>query len=44
MPITACIGEAAGAAIALAKKNDAKTMDVDMTALQNILTDHGALV
>jgi len=44
MPITSCIGEAAGAAIALAKKNNTKTMDVDMTVLQNILTDHGALV
>lgn len=44
MPITTCIGEAAGAAIALAKEKDCRTMDVPMQRLQDLLTEHGALV
>ncbi|MBE6611809.1 MAG: FAD-dependent oxidoreductase [Ruminococcaceae bacterium] len=44
MPITSCIGEAAGAAASLMRKADAAATDIDVTRLQNILTDHGALI
>ncbi len=44
MPITTCIGEAAGAAVAQAVRRDAAVGDIDITELQNVLTDHGALV
>ena len=44
MPITSCIGEAAGVAASLMRKADAKSMDIDVAKMQNILTDHGALV
>ncbi|MCI8387610.1 MAG: FAD-dependent oxidoreductase [Clostridiales bacterium] len=44
MPITSCIGEAAGAAAALMRKHDAKSLDIQMKELQDILTDRGALV
>ena len=44
MPITSCIGEAAGVAASLMRKSDAKSMDIDIAKMQNILTDHGALV
>ena len=44
MPITSCIGEAAGAACALAAKADLPFADVNVNTLQNILTDKGALI
>lgn len=44
MPITSCIGEAAGAAAALMRKSDCKATDIDIKKLQDTLTDHGALV
>lgn len=44
MPITSCIGEAAGAAAALMRKKDCKSMDIPMKTLQDTLTDYGALI
>jgi len=44
MPITTCIGEAAGAACALAAKKDCGTMDISVKELQDLLTGYGALV
>lgn len=44
MPITTCIGEAAGTAVSLAVKNDCPFTDVPVSKLQDILTDRGALV
>ena len=44
MPITSCIGEAAGAAAAIMKKLDCKSIDVPMKQLQDTLVDYGALI
>ena len=44
MPIASCIGEAAGVAAALMKKNDCASVDVPVKTLQDILTDNGALI
>lgn len=44
MPITSCIGEAAGTAAHFAAVSDSAVRDVDITMVQNTLTDHGALI
>ena len=44
MPIASCIGEAAGVAAALMRKNDCSSKDISVKALQDILTDNGALI
>ncbi len=44
MPITSCIGEAAGIACALAVKADIPINSIDIKNLQDILTDRGALI
>jgi hypothetical protein len=44
MPITTCIGEAAGVAASLAVKYKKPTIDIPVTELQEILTSKGALV
>lgn len=42
MPIVACIGEAAGVAASIARKNKCAMKDIDVSALQKILIEHGA--
>ena len=42
MPICACMGEAAGVAIALAKKTGTNTHTVDVAKLRSILRKYGA--
>ncbi|MDD4773080.1 MAG: FAD-dependent oxidoreductase [Eubacteriales bacterium] len=44
MPITSCIGEAAGVAAALAVKHDCAFPDIPVDEMQSILTDRGALI
>ncbi|NLK38757.1 MAG: FAD-dependent oxidoreductase [Clostridiales bacterium] len=44
MPVTTCIGEAAGIAASLVKKYGCVPSDVDTKVLQNILIKNGALV
>ncbi|MBQ8510377.1 MAG: FAD-dependent oxidoreductase [Clostridia bacterium] len=44
MPITSCIGEAAGAAAALMRKHDCKSIDIPIQTLQDTLVDNGALI
>lgn len=44
MPITSCIGEAAGAAAYLAIHNGVTAADIDVPELQKILISHGALI
>lgn len=44
MPITTCIGEAAGVACSLAVKHDCSFADVPVSAMQDILTERGALI
>lgn len=44
MPITTCIGEAAGAAAHMAAKTDTECGLIDVEALRSGLIDHGALV
>ena len=44
MPITSCIGEAAGIAAALARKNDCASKDIPVKTMQDILVDNGALI
>ena len=44
MPICACLGEAAGVAIALAKQSGTTAHAVDLAVLQEQLTDNGAIL
>lgn len=44
MPITTCIGEAAGAASSLAVKHNCAFCDVPISELQSVLNDRGALI
>jgi hypothetical protein len=44
MPITTCIGEAAGAACSLAVKHDCSFASVDIQQLQSLLVSRGALI
>ena len=44
MPICACMGEAAGTAIALAKKTNANTHTLDITKLRENLKENGAIL
>ncbi len=44
MPITACIGEAAGEAAAIAAGNGYRMIDVPVPELQEKLKEHGALI
>ena len=44
MPTVCCIGEAAGAAAALAIKNKTAVKDIDVKHLQNILKENGAFL
>ncbi|HHX53364.1 MAG TPA: FAD-dependent oxidoreductase [Clostridiales bacterium] len=44
MPITSCIGEAAGVAAYLAAKNCCAPRDIDVSKMQEMLTERGALV
>lgn len=44
MPITSCIGEAAGAAAALIRKQDCASIDIPIKNLQDTLIDRGALI
>lgn len=44
MPITSCIGEAAGAAAALIRKQDCASIDIPIKTLQDTLIDRGALI
>lgn len=44
MPITTCIGEAAGIASSLAVKHNCSFTDVRVTEMQTILTERGALI
>ena len=44
MPICACLGEAAGTAIGLAKNTGLNTHTIDVKALQKLLTDNGAQI
>lgn len=44
MPITTCIGEAAGAAVSVARRHDCAVSDIPMSELQNVLVDRGALI
>jgi hypothetical protein len=44
MPICACLGEAAGTAIGLAKNTGLNTHTIDIKALQKLLTDNGAQI
>jgi hypothetical protein len=44
MPVVCCIGEAAGAAIGLAVKNNCSVREVDIKELQNKLKKNGAYV
>jgi len=44
MPITSCIGEAAGVAAYLSAKNDCAPRDIDVSQMQEMLTERGALV
>ncbi len=44
MPITTCMGEAAGVAAYFAYKSDSRFIDADITKIQNTLTDRGALI
>ncbi|MBR2477125.1 MAG: FAD-dependent oxidoreductase [Clostridia bacterium] len=44
MPICACVGEAAGTAIAVAQKANTTTHDIDIKTLQNKLREDGALI
>ncbi len=44
MPITSCIGEAAGVAAHFAVRSDCAARDVDIKRVQDTLTDHGALI
>ncbi|MFA6948599.1 MAG: FAD-dependent oxidoreductase, partial [Eubacteriales bacterium] len=44
MPITSCIGEAAGIAASLAVDSDCPAQEIDIKKLQDTLTDRGALV
>ncbi|MBQ3597607.1 MAG: FAD-dependent oxidoreductase [Clostridia bacterium] len=42
MPICACMGQAAGTAVAIAKKDDKKLRDIDVKTLQKRLIENGA--
>lgn len=42
MPICACLGQAAGTAVALAKQSDSNTHDLDIKKLREKLLDNGA--
>lgn len=44
MPICACMGEAAGVAVALAKKSGTDTHHVDISAVQETLLENGAVL
>ena len=44
MPITSCIGEAAGIAASLVRKHDCASKDIPVKTMQDILTDNGALI
>lgn len=44
MPITTCIGEAAGVAASLAVKTQSPVYGIDVPKMQSILTDNGALI
>ncbi len=44
MPITSCIGEAAGAAACLAVREGVSVADIDIPRLQKILVSHSALL
>jgi hypothetical protein len=44
MPITTCIGEAAGAAASLAVKHNCAFCDVPVSELQSVLVGRGALI
>ena len=44
MPVVSCIGEAAGAAIGLAAKQNCKVREVDVKELQNELKKNGAYI
>ncbi len=44
MPITSCIGEAAGVAASLAVRDGKPAADIDVSLLQSILVSHGALI
>lgn len=44
MPITTCIGEAAGEAAAIAASRDCRFEDVPVSLLRSKLTSHGALI
>ena len=44
MPVVCCIGEAAGTALAMAKKDGIMPKEVDTDALRKVLTENGAFV
>ncbi|HHT53323.1 MAG TPA: FAD-dependent oxidoreductase [Clostridiales bacterium] len=44
MPITSCIGEAAGAAAYLASRDGVPAADINVPELQRLLVSHGALI
>ena len=44
MPVVCCIGEAAGAAISLAKRNKASVREINVSELQNSLKNNGAYI
>ena len=44
MPVVCCIGEAAGAAIGLAKRNKASVREINVSELQNSLKNNGAYI
>ena len=44
MPICCCLGEAAGAAIAVCGKKDSDVKNIDMPAYQSYLKEHGLII
>lgn len=44
MPVTSCIGEAAGIAASLVKKSGCPALEIDIKTLQDTLTKNGALI
>ncbi len=44
MPIVCCLGEAAGVAAAIAHKNGTATKDADISEIQKILVENGAVI